>query len=190
MSLYELNIPNEIFAHEYTINHIHQLPMIYDATDGKQVPIKTEKTGYRYVSLKVKEIKYDETGDITRRSTIIKSKKFRLHRLIAMQYIPKTKDDIFYNRDQVIIINGNKDNLSTDNLIWMNRYESTGLSILKNKGMDRLYEYFIENDQVVDLNNLIHILFDTKILKNRIFKKRYLLKEIKRVSNNMLVNTL
>ena len=46
MSLYELNIPNEIFAHEYTINHVHQLPMIYDVTEGKQIPIKTEKTGY------------------------------------------------------------------------------------------------------------------------------------------------
>lgn len=189
MSLYELSIPNEFFAHDYTITHIGQLPMIFDITDGVDVPIKKEKNGYNYVSLKVKHIEYEELcDDFSKKKVSIRSKKFRLHRLLALQFIQKTKDDIFYNRDRVVIIDGNKDNLSLSNLIWMNSYESTAISIYRNKGLDSMIKYYLDNNDLMDMNNMIHILFDTKIIKNRLFKKRYILKETQRVLQNYLDN--
>lgn len=82
---------------------------VVDLTTDTVKKISINGYGYRYVSLYNIEDK--------------RSREISLHRLMAFSFIPKTKEDISYNRDYVHFKDFDRSNVSIDNLEWLNAIE-------------------------------------------------------------------
>ena len=82
---------------------------VYERSTGEYVPIKIDSKGYKTVRLTCEDPKT--------------SKRFTLHRLLAQHFIPKTPSDIRHERIYVHFKDYDHQNVSLDNLEWVNRIE-------------------------------------------------------------------
>lgn len=76
---------------------------------GKKKKIYKSGNGYYYYSL--------YTGEDNRTITI------SVHRLVAINFLPRTDDDELHDRWYVHIKNFNRKRLDVSNLVWVNAYE-------------------------------------------------------------------
>lgn len=121
--------------------------------------------GYRYVFLE------DKTG-----------KRFgvSLHRLMALMFIPKTKSDYIHNRKYVHFKDFNHDNITLDNMEWLNKSELQAKTDIyydnprSNKDFApyicRMLEKGYDEEEICELFNLSKSRFISVI--DRIYRKR------------------
>lgn len=160
---------------------------IYDAHDNK-VEVFSDSRGYLSVKLKIYELINNE-GDEVKHSRV-KLKQFKIHRLMAINFIPKTKLDNEYNRYKVFIKNRNKKDLRPSNLMWCNQYEINAIMYYSsnNNDLKKCIHYMV--DKGFELGEMEHVIFDSGIIKQKFFRRRKLLKLIKECDNDILAKKL
>lgn len=84
---------------------------IYRIADNRKVKSSINGNGYKYVSLLTNKKKTNEYKSIS------------LHRLMALVFIPRSKDDIKMNRVNVHFKDFDKDNITISNLEWLSSFE-------------------------------------------------------------------
>lgn len=84
---------------------------IYRISNNKKVRISINGNGYAYVSLLTNSKKANEYRSIS------------LHRLMALMFISRSKNDISLGRDYVHFKDFDKTNISISNLEWVNPFE-------------------------------------------------------------------
>ena len=144
--------------------------------------VGTDSRGYITVKLNVVILNddYDECN------TKFKSKTYRLHRLVAQNFIIKNEEDYKYKRDKVFLLDRSKLNVGKNNLLWCNQREINSLMIFINKGLDECVDYMV--DKNLDIEEMEHVLFDSRYIKKKLFRRKYLQKLLTESANRQLQN--
>lgn len=104
-------------------------------------------------------------------------KTFRIHKLVADNFICKNGNDYIYQRDKVFNISRDKTDVGVDNLLWCNYNEINAAMIYIRCGIEKCISYMTKHKMSIDEMN--HVLFDTGF-EYRIFKKRFVKKAIEK----------
>lgn len=162
-----LVLEDDFTAREY---YIYKGGLIIDENNNKIFPVTDESSGCSSVYIDI----INEEGDFVK-------KKFDLHRLIALNFIPRTEKDIEYKRDKVVTLDRNECNTSLNNLMWVNQNELDSIIA---------YNEFGEKDCIkimyilhMDMNEMKRVLFKTGFIKKKVIsKKRYIKNKLKELN--------
>lgn len=99
------------------------------------------------------------------------SKTFRVHKLVADNFIFKNGNDYIYQRNKVFNISRDKSDVGVDNLLWCNSNEINAAMLYIKCGIEKCVAYMTRHN--MDMAEMYHVLFDTGF-EYRIFKKRFI----------------
>ncbi len=163
MSILVTKHDNFMFAEPY---HIDQFGNIYDR-DYNDIDTFIDNKGYLAVKL-----------NICDKDKNIRSKIFRVHRLVAYSYIIKNGDDYLFDRNKVFIIDRNKENVGVDNLLWCNSNEINAAMAYIKYGIEGCIKFMTKHN--MDIREMNHVLFDTGFQTKLFFRNRYIKKLIEK----------
>lgn len=163
MSMLLLKYGNFKFCHPYRIDHEGH---IYDDNNDIMDTFIDNK-GYPAIKLDI-QIEDDK----------MKSKIFRVHRLVADNFITKSGNDYIYNRNKVFNINRDKNDVGVDNLLWCNSNEINAIMTHTKYGLENCIKFMTKHN--MEFDEMYHVLFSAGLEGKIFFRNRYIKRLVKK----------